>query len=138
MGSGQETLRLGVRATALMSTSFLLHPRLRPPPQAVAYNAARAVGISPEGLPWLARNAYWVGAHLAFGVTLTAARQLLPVPRSDVAFGLAVWLANYGVALPAARIYPAPRRDHALRVAAGVIAHVIFGASLRSRVECAS
>jgi hypothetical protein len=138
MVSGQQTLRLGVRATALMSTSFLLHPRLHPPPQAVAYNVARAVGIAPERLPWLVRNTYWIAAHFAFGTSLAAARQLLPAPRSGVVYGLSVWLLTYGAALPAARIYPAPRRDHALRVASGVIAHAIFGASLRRRAERAS
>lgn len=135
MLSAKQTLRLGVRATALMSASFLLHPHLRPPPQIVAYNAARAVGVEPERLSWSVRNAYWVAAHLAFGTTLTAARQLLPKPQSDVVYGLSIWLANYGIALPVTRLYPAPARDKALRVAGGVIAHAVFGVCLGRRAR---
>jgi hypothetical protein len=128
-----KTFRLGVRATALMSTSFLLHPQLPPPPQRVVYNVARAVGVAPERLPWLVRNTYWLAAHFAFGTNLAVARQALPARTSGVAYGLAVWLATYGSALPAAGIYPAPGRDDDLRAAAGVLAHAIFGACLRER-----
>jgi hypothetical protein len=130
MLSAKDTFRAGVRATALMSTSFLLHPRLRPPPQMVAYNAARAVGVVPEHLPWLVRNGYWVAAHFGFGTTLAAARQLVPTPRSGLAYGLWIWIATYGAALPAARVYPSPKRDHPIRVVAGLVGHAIFGSCL--------
>ena len=47
-----------------------------------------------------------------------------------VGYGLGCWLANYGVLLPLARIYPSLDDDHALRAASNALSHVVFGWTL--------
>lgn len=128
----RQTLRRGVAATVLMSASFLARPRLSPPPKIVAFNTARRLGVRPEDLSPLLRNGYWIVAHLGFGTALTALDELLPGRRRGAAYGLAVWLAHYGFALPKLELYPAPVLDDPVRAVAGFVGHIIFGASLQS------
>lgn len=128
-------MRRGIRATAFMSVSFVLHPRLAPPPKVVAYSAARRLGISPEQLPRPVAEAYWIAAHVGFGISLAVARRLLPAGARGIPYGAGVWLANYVIALPALRLYPTPARDNSRRAAASFAAHLIFGAALRATRE---
>jgi hypothetical protein len=128
-------VRRGIRATALMSASFVLHPRLAPPPKVVACSAARRLGISPEQLPRPLAEAYWIAAHVGFGISLAVARRLLPAGTGGIPYGTGVWLANYVIALPALRLYPTPARDNSRRAAASFAAHLIFGAVLRATRE---
>ena len=128
-------VRRGIRATAFMSASFVLHPRLAPPPKVVAYSAARRLGISPEQFPRPLAEAYWIAAHFGFGISLAAARRLLPGATRGIPYGAGVWLANYVIALPALRLYPGPSRDNSRRAVASFAAHLIFGAVLRATRE---
>jgi hypothetical protein len=113
-----------------MSLSFLARPRLPPPPHVVARNVAQKTGIDAgDARPTLERL-YWVAAHLGFGVALAAMHALLPRPRSGTRFGVAAWVANYGIALPLLRLYPRVDRDDRIRAAAGLVGHVIYGAVL--------
>jgi hypothetical protein len=47
-------------------------------------------------------------------------------------YGAAVWLANYGVALPALGLYPRLTRDARLRAAETLAAHLVYGEALRA------
>jgi hypothetical protein len=120
----------GLAATVAMSSTFLARPRLPPPPMVVSENLARGADADPSGLATPARHAGWIAAHLGFGVSLSLAHELLPRPRSSVLFGVGVWLASYGVALPALGLYPRADRDDRVRCGAGIVAHVIFGTLL--------
>ena len=128
-------VRRGIRATAFMSASFVLHPRRSPPPRVVVYSAARRLGISPEQLPRPLAEAYWMVAHFGFGISLAVACRLLPAATRGTPYGVGVWLANYVIALPALRLYPTPARDNSRRAAACFAAHLIFGAVLRATRE---
>jgi len=106
-----------------------------PPPLVVTENAQRLVGLEPDRYPAVLRHAAWAGAHLAFGAALGAAAELWPARastrRSASIYGLAVWAANYALALPAARLYPRVDRDDRLRAAESLFAHLVYGATLR-------
>ena len=120
----------GAWATVVMSTGFLIRPRVPPPPQVVAENLARRVGVEPESLPALVRHAYWPLAHLGFGTTLGALRQLLPGGRGGVLYGVAVFAVDYGVVLPLLGLYPRLDRDDRGRALANLASHALYGAAL--------
>ncbi len=112
----------GLKATAVMSVLFALHPDATVPPKVVTDNVFRAVGLRPVPGAWLP-------AHFAFGLTLGAVRARLAAPR--IPFALTVWAAAYATALPALGLYPPLTRDHRRRAAVSLLAHVVFGAALR-------
>src|SRR4051812_46335361 len=112
----------GLKATAVMSTVFALHPDATVPPKVVTDNLFRAVGLRP--LPGA-----WLPAHFAFGMTLGALRASVAAP--PVAFALSVWTAGYATSLPALRLYPSLTRDHKRRAAASLVSHLVFGLALR-------
>lgn len=112
----------GVKATAVMSAVFSIHPDATVPPKVVTDNIFRAIGLRPVPGAWLP-------AHFAFGLTLGAIRARLAAPR--VPFALAVWAAGYAVALPLLGLYPVLTRDHRRRAAASLLSHLVFGATLR-------
>jgi hypothetical protein len=112
----------GIKATAVMSTAFAVHPGADPPPKVVTERLLRTAGL--RAVPGA-----WVVAHLAFGATLGVARRTLRIP--PVPFALAVWAAGYATTLPALGLYPALTRDDRRRVFATVASHVLFGVSLR-------
>jgi hypothetical protein len=120
----------GVVATGVMSLSFLARPALYPPPRVVARNVARKAGVDIGDKPPALEHPYWAIAHLGFGVALGAIHALLPRPRSGTRFGIAAWVANYGIALPLLGLYPRVDRDDRIRAAAGLVGHVIYGAVL--------
>jgi hypothetical protein len=111
----------GAVATVVMTGVYALRRELPLPPQVLSDNAQRAVGLEPV-VPW------WV-THLAVGMTLGAVAEELEIERK-IPFGVAVWVASYGTALPALGLYPRPDRDDRIRAATGVAAHVVFGAVL--------
>jgi len=112
----------GLKATALMSAAFAVHPGAPPPPKVITDNAFRKAGLPP--IPGA-----WVPAHLAFGATLGHLRERLGARR--IPFGLAVWLTGYATSLPLLGLYPALTRDHRRRAAASLASHLVFAAALR-------
>src|SRR5215208_2451231 len=114
--------RVGLAATgamsALLAARWLGQPAVSPPPQAVAENALRRLGLEPAGFPAPLRHATWTLAHAGFGATLGAV------------YGVVCWALNYGIALPFARIYPRPDRDNTLRAVDSALSHVVFGWAL--------
>jgi hypothetical protein len=114
----------GLKATAVMSAVFALHPDATVPPKVITDNLFRAVGLHPVPGAWLP-------AHCAFGMTLGALREALGAP--PIAFALSVWAAGYGTSLPALGLYPPLTHDHRRRAAASLISHLVFGAALRAR-----
>src|SRR3954453_14538530 len=115
----------GLKATAVMSTVFALHPDATVPPKVITDNLFRAVGLRPVPGPWLP-------AHVAFGITLGALRAAIDAP--PIAFAFSVWAAGYGASLPALGLYPPLTRDHRRRAAASLVSHLVFGAALRGRL----
>src|SRR5204863_6130040 len=87
----------GVKATAVMSTVFSMHPDATVPPKIVTDNIFRAIGLRPVPGAWLP-------AHFALGLTLGALRERIAAPR--VPFALAVWTCAYATSLPALGLYP--------------------------------
>ena len=122
----------GAAATAVMTVPMLARWAVQrdvpPPPQVVAENVQRLLGLCPERYPRLLRHAAWLTAHLGFGSTLGVAAQLWP---RRTTYGIAVWAANYGLALPALDIYPSPTRDRRARALESVLSHLVYGAALR-------
>jgi hypothetical protein len=118
-----------------MSSSFLARPRLAPPPKVVAENVARRLGFEPASFPVLLRDPGWLLAHLGFGVGLALIHDLSPRPRSGIGFGVAAWVANYGVGLPLLGLYPRPNRDDRVRASASLAAHVVYGLALGRRAS---
>ena len=113
----------GLKATAVMSTVFSLHPDATVPPKVVTDNVFRKIGLRPVPGAWLP-------AHFAFGLMLGAVRERIAAPR--VPFALAVWTAAYATSLPALGLYPRLDRDHRRRAAASLLSHVVFGLALRA------
>jgi len=133
VGNRAKLLVDGAAATAVMTAPMLARWAVQrdvpPPPQVVAENVQRLLGLRPERYPRALRHAAWLAAHLGFGSALGVAAQLWP-RRATTAYGLAVWTANYGVALPALGIYPPPTRDRRARAAESLLSHLVYGAAL--------
>ena len=96
----------GLKATAVMSAVFSLHPDATVPPKVVTDNAFRAIGLRPVPGAWLP-------AHFAFGLMLGALRERIAAPR--LPFALAVWTCAYATSL---RRSGSTRRSTATIVAA--------------------
>jgi hypothetical protein len=112
----------GLKATAVMSLVFSIHPDRTVPPKVVTDNVFRAIGLRPVPGAWLP-------AHFAFGLMLGAIRTRSGAPR--IPFALAVWAAGYASTLPALGLYPWLPRDHRRRAAATLLSHLVFGVALR-------
>ena len=116
----------GAVATAVMTVPIEAGRRLglyrTPKPKDVT---AGVLGHDPATPTWLA-------AHFAMGIGLGVLFAQLPRHGrfAGLAFGLAVWAANYGGLLPAAGFYPPPRLDRDARVAVGVGSHLVFGVAV--------
>jgi hypothetical protein len=106
-----------------------------PPPQVVAENLQRRIGLEPKRYPRPLRHLIWGLAHLGFGTTLGVVASAWPRRASTAAtayaFGAAVWGANYGVALPAAGIYPRVDADDRARAGESFLSHLVYAAALR-------
>ncbi len=133
----------GVAATAAMSVAMRaaqgLHLLQRPPPANIT---ERALGLPPSTAhaPSGIVNGF---AHLAYGAMLavpfTALRRVVPPqtpkPLTGMAYGLAVYAANYEALLPALSLMPAAHRDSRQRVGAMIAAHLVYGAVLELLVR---
>src|SRR3954447_1810776 len=93
----------GLKATAVMSTVFALHPDATVPPKVVTDNLFRAVGLRPVPGAWLP-------AHFALGMARGPLRGAGGAPRIALAFW--VWAATCGTSLRALGLYPPLTRDH--------------------------
>jgi uncharacterized membrane protein YagU involved in acid resistance len=130
----------GAAATLVMSVPMAVRWAAQrdvpPPPMTVAERAQRAVGLEPAARNAVLRHATWIAAHLGFGATVGALARLWPArARSRAAadgYGAAVWLANYGLTLPALGLYPPLGRDARLRAFETFVSHLVYAEALRA------
>jgi hypothetical protein len=129
--------RRGVLATAVMSAPMLARWALQrsepPPPMVVAENAQRAVGLEPKRHATPVRHAAWLAAHAGFGGAVGIGATLWPSAARRIpfalAYGTAVWAANYGIALPLLRLYPRVTRDSLPRALDNYVSHLVYAAA---------
>jgi uncharacterized membrane protein YagU involved in acid resistance len=75
-------------------------------------------------------------AHLGYGPScgvlfaLLTRRRPMAGPPSGVGYGLLLWLAGYGVWVPAIGAVPPPQRDRPGRQVALVAGHLVYGVVL--------
>jgi hypothetical protein len=131
----------GVLGTLLMTPVQLLglepssrRDRARWMPRQVFTGVARRLGFAQK-TAGDQRTALASGAHLAYGAAFGALYALWRRKRggslpSGLAFGLAVWAANYAGILPAAHIVPPPDEEDPAQTARLVAAHVVYGTVL--------
>ncbi len=131
----------GALGTLLMTPDQLLgleprshRDRARWMPRKVFSGLARRLGFAHK-TAGDERTALASGAHLAYGAAFGALYALWRRKRggsvpSGLAFGLAVWAANYAGVLPAARIVPPPDEEDPRQTARLVAAHVVYGTVL--------
>ncbi len=131
----------GVLGTLLMTPVQLLglepsarRDRARWMPRQVFTGVARRLGFAQQ-TAGDQRTALASGAHLAYGAAFGALYALWRRKRggslpSGLAFGLAVWAANYAGVLPAAHIVPPPDEEDPRQTARLVAAHVVYGTVL--------
>jgi len=123
----------GAVATAAMSAVMLAfrEPMGEQPPDAIATEAAHAVGAEPTERQ---ADALAVVAHLGFGAGTGAAYALVPRVGPPVLRGivwaLGVWAVSYQGWIPALGILPKASEDRPGRPAVMVAAHVVYGAVL--------
>jgi hypothetical protein len=133
-----QPILAGLLATAAMSVAMRATQAFgllnRPPPGIITERALRLRPAAVEP-----RNALInVAAHFGYGAALAlpfAAIQRSPsrvgrAPVAGMAYGLAVYVANYELMLPALRLLPPAHDDHAGRVVAMTAAHLVYGATL--------
>ena len=128
----------GAVATVPMSAVMLAlrGPMGEQPPDAIATEAAHAVGADPTERQ---ADAMAVVAHLGFGAATGAAYALAPrvgppVLRGVVA-ALGVWAVSYQGWVPALGILPRASEDRPARPAVMIAAHVVYGAVLGTLEE---
>jgi hypothetical protein len=133
----------GVAATAAMSVTMRAAQGLnllqRLPPADIP---ERAFGLPPSKAHAPSGIVNGV-SHLAYGAMLAlpfaALRRSVPLrmprPLTGMAYGLAVYAANYEALLPALSLMPAAHRDSTKRVAALIGAHLVYGAVLELLVR---
>jgi hypothetical protein len=130
---------LGIGATAVMTLPMALRwraqPALPPGPVVITERVERLLGAAPEGHRSGLRHPVWLAAHAAFGAGVGAVFGLLAGRRASsgtvLAYGAAVWAANYALLLPALSLYPSPRRDDRLRAAETFASHLVWAGALR-------
>jgi hypothetical protein len=112
-----------------MSAVFLAQRRGRVPPEAVAKAAARHFGVPSVGR-------LWPLAHVALGITFGAAAEVLGLPRGQIgrtAYGLVLFVLDYGVIAPRLGLYPDLVDDSRNRRLVNAGSHAVFGWLLASR-----
>jgi hypothetical protein len=107
----------------------------RPPPGIITERALRLRPAAVEP-----RNALVnVAAHFGYGAALALpfavirrrrASRVSRAPVGGMAYGLAVYVANYELMLPALGLMPAAHDDYAGRVVTMTAAHLVYGAAL--------
>ena len=134
----------GFIATGPMSVAMALLYRRLPwwqpwalPPREVTANMLKTVGVH-EHMSREAETVATVVGHFAYGTLAGTVYGALPsaVRRhaltSGAVYGLVVWAASYGVALPAFRLATPLRYRTPERIGLMIAAHVIWGAVLGS------
>jgi hypothetical protein len=147
--TGLDGAAAGAAATVVMTAVLEAGRRMSlfdtPPPVRIVRRLLAGSSERP-----LAREMLLAGlAHLGYGgacgalFALLARRRSAPGPGPGVGFGLLLWLAGYGVWVPAIGAVPPLHRDRPGRQLALVAAHVVYGAvlaeglrALRSGREC--
>lgn len=111
-------------------------------PAVVTERSLRRVGLLPRRETALA--ATQTAAHFGFGAFAGAVYALTappvgrmlpaagpaPAAARGAAYGVGVWAAAYGTALPALRLTPPPAQDRPRRQPRLVAAHLVYGATL--------
>src|SRR3954471_19185333 len=129
----------GVAATAVMTVPMALRwraqPNLPPGPMVITERIERLLGVAPDEHPPALRHPVWLAAHASFGAGVGAVFGVLAGRRASsgtvLAYGAAVWAANYALLLPALSLYPSPRRDDRLRAAETFASHLVWAGALR-------
>ena len=133
-----QPILAGLLATAAMSVAMRAAQALdllnRPPPGIITERALRLrpVAIKPRNALITTAAHFGYGAFLALPFAAMQRRANLgtPAPVAGMAYGLAVYVANYELMLPAMRLMPPAHDDHAGRVVSMTAAHLIYGATL--------
>ena len=140
---GMHAIVAGVTATAAMSlvmraaqASQLLR---RPPPATIT---ERALGLAPSTSSPATGLVNGI-AHFGYGATLAipfaALRRAFPgrtsLPLAGMAYGLAIYVANYQAMLPMLQLMPPAPRDAPGRVRSMIAAHLVYGAVLELLVR---
>lgn len=116
--------------SAVMTTARLtgLLPGAAPPRRTMARALAKATGRKPSR-PLL--EITWRLGHYAYGAVFGALFSAAHLPRrSAPAYSLGIWLASYGLALPALGLHEHLARDDRRRQATMVLAHLAYGGVL--------
>jgi hypothetical protein len=122
--------------SAVMRSAQGLGLLRRPPPGTIT---ERALGRKPARRrpknPVLNTAAHFaLGAGLGVLFAGLRGRAASPValrtPVAGMAYGVAVYVANYEVLLPVLRLMPPAHRDDPRRVGAMLAAHLVYGATL--------
>lgn len=134
----------GCLATAPMSVAMQAmferlpwYERAPLPPRTITMRVARSVGAKRH-LSEPARQGTTLLSHFAMGTGMGAlfggARRWIPLPAplAGLAFGTAVWAANYAGLLPQSGLYAPIQRQTGRRVALMIAAHLVWGAAADS------
>ena len=131
----------GFGATVAMSGVMLTTQRLigQQPPKQIVETGLEVGGVADPDRVEPGTNALAAVAHLGYGSALGALFALAQPRRASalrgVAFGVAVWAANYGGVLPAVGILPPPSRDRPGRQPAIIASHLVYGGVLGAIVR---
>lgn len=130
----------GATATAIMSIVMLASERVglmgRHPPERIAERGLGAIDEAPDER---AVKAVGPAAHFVFGTAggaafglIAGARDPGTAQRLAVPWAIAIWLVSYFGWIPAMHILPPPSEDRPGRAWTMLVAHVVYGASLRT------
>jgi uncharacterized membrane protein YagU involved in acid resistance len=135
----------GLAATLAMSAWMLVAQRAgwlsQQPPERITHESIRrATGARPSGgtLDLLTSIVHAViGMGMGSFFAVVAPRRLAAPVLSGLgaAYGLAIWIANYGHVLPELGLMPRPTDDERRRPQAMIVAHLIFGSVLGATVS---
>ena len=129
----------GFAGTILMTAAMLMGKVVgmepgRLEPKEITENLEEKIGVR-DLLPKSAFEASWVMMHFGYGATSGAAyafaRKTFNFGRRPVlvgpAFGTLLWAFGYCGWLPLAGLYPPPTQVPKRKVAANILAHVVYG-----------
>ncbi|HEV2127449.1 MAG TPA: DUF6789 family protein [Thermomicrobiales bacterium] len=129
----------GVIATAIMTIAIeigkLVGLLRMPPPEQVAVNVTRRVGMTSRS-PEPEFTAGTLVTHHGYGVVVgmlyVAVRRFLPGSSglAGLVWGAVVWTTAYLGYLPALRLYPWPDDDRPSRTVVMIVAHAVYGTTL--------
>ena len=127
----------GLLATAAMSVAMRVAQKAgllrRPPPGIITERALRLPPADVQPGTALVNTLAHLGYGAALALPFAVMRRALPrarVPIAGMAYGLAVYAANYELMLPALRLLPPAHDDRPGRVLAMTGAHLVYGGAL--------